>query len=438
MNKRKPNVIVVLTDQQRWDTVGTHGNPMNLTPNFDRLAESGLFVQNSFTCQPVCGPARSALQTGQYSTRTGCFRNGIPLPRSERTLAHFFKEAGYRTSYIGKWHLAENEPVPPQERGGYEEWLASNLLEFTSRPYDTVMYDGDGNQVKLPGYRVDALTDAAIRYINRKQNDPFFLFLSYLEPHHQNQTDDYPAPLGYEEMMREHLVIPGDLAALGGSTNEHLPGYLGMVKRLDEALGRIIEALHSLKLLEDTILLFTSDHGCHFKTRNDEYKRSSHEASIRVPTLFHGPGFENRGRFDGLVSLIDLPPTLIAAAGLPVPATMQGRSIIGPVIDGQHGTEDIFIQISESHVARALRTRRWKYEIEAPGADGWNEMASASYVEALLYDLDADPHELTNLIGSSEHMATRADLRTRLIARMVAAGEEEPEVVRYEDRALTV
>jgi arylsulfatase A-like enzyme len=431
----RPNVIVVLTDQQRWDTVGAHGNPMGLTPNFDRLAQTGLFVKNSFTCQPVCGPARSALQTGRYPTQTGCYRNSIPLPRSERTLAHHFGDAGYRTGYIGKWHLADNEPVPPEERGGYQDWLASNLLEFTSYPFDTVMYDVDCNEVMLPGYRVDALTDAAIRYIDQQKNNPFFLFLSYLEPHHQNQTDDYPAPLGYEESMRERLVVPQDLATLGGSTNEHLPGYLGMVKRLDEALGRLVEAVHSLKLLDDTVILFTSDHGCHFKTRNDEYKRSCHEASIRVPTLFHGPGFESRGTFDGLVSLIDLPPTLLDAAGLEVPSTMQGRSVLA-MVNGAPKSDDVFIQVSESHVARALRTRRWKYEVEAPGGDGWNQMASRRYAEALLYDLDADPHELNNLVASPAHAAIRAELRQRLLERIAAAGEEVPEIVAYEDAHL--
>jgi arylsulfatase A-like enzyme len=430
---KRPNVIVVLTDQQRWDTVGAHGNPMNLTPNFDRLAKSGTFVSNSFTCQPVCGPARSAFQTGRFPTSTGCYRNGIPLPRSERTLAHYFREAGYQTGYIGKWHLAENEPVPAEERGGYEDWLASNLLEFTSYPFDTVMYDGDCNEVKLPGYRVDALTDAAIRYVDRQKERPFFLFLSYLEPHHQNQTDDYPAPLGYEDAVRQTLTTPEDLAVLGGSTEQHLPGYLGMVKRLDEAFGRLAEALHSLNLLDDTIILFTSDHGCHFKTRNDEYKRSCHEASIRVPTLLHGPGFTTGRPYDGLVSLIDLPPTLLDAAGLPVPETMQGRSILQMMRDPGSVSNEVFIQVSESHVARALRTRRWKYEVEAPNADGWNDMASRRYVEALLYDLESDPHELTNLISSPEHAQVRAELRQRLVARIVAAGEDPPEIVAYED-----
>jgi len=181
-----PNVIVFFTDQQRWDTTGVHGNPLDLTPNFDRMAQQGTHLYNACTCQPVCAPARASLQTGLYATNTGVWRNGIPLAEDKRTLAQHFREAGYTTGYIGKWHLGgqrEIGAVSPQRRGGYEYWLGSNALEFTSEAYDTVMYDNDGKPVKLPGYRVDALTDAAIRYIDAHHSEQFFLFVSYLEPH---------------------------------------------------------------------------------------------------------------------------------------------------------------------------------------------------------------------------------------------------------------
>ena len=194
-----PNVVVFFTDQQRWDTTGVHGNPLDLMPNFDRMARRGTHVFNAFTCQPVCGPARSCLQTGLYATQTTVFRNGLALPSDATTLAHHFREAGYRTAYIGKWHLADQEPVPEHQRGGYEYWLGANVPEFVSRPYDTVVYDNENRPVKLPGYRVDALTDAAIRYIDAHQHHPFYLFLSFLEPHHQNHVDDYVAPDGYRE-----------------------------------------------------------------------------------------------------------------------------------------------------------------------------------------------------------------------------------------------
>ena len=141
----KPNVIVFFTDQQRFDTTGVHGNPLSLTPNFDRLAARGTHVTHAFTPQPVCGPSRACMQTGKYATTTGCFRNGIPLPENETTLAGYFKGAGYETAYIGKWHLADSEKyvgaVPEEARGGYDTWLAANLLEFVSDAYDLRLFD---------------------------------------------------------------------------------------------------------------------------------------------------------------------------------------------------------------------------------------------------------------------------------------------------------
>jgi arylsulfatase A-like enzyme len=422
----RPNVVVFFTDQQRWDTTGTHGNPLGLTPNFDRMARLGTDVHYSFTCQPVCGPARSCLQTGMYATETGVFRNGIALPTDANTLAKSFHAGGYATGYIGKWHLASGEPVPAHERGGYDYWLGSNALEFTSDAYDTVMYDNDGNAVKLPGYRVDALTDAAIRYVDAHQEDPFFLFISYIEPHHQNHLDDYPPPDGYRDQYTGRWT-PADLEALGGSSAQHLGGYYGMVKRLDEALGRLLDALKSLDLLDNTVVLFTTDHGNHFKTRNNEYKRSCHESSVRLPTAVLGPGFNGGGRLNQLVSLVDLPPTLLDAAGLPIPETMQGQSIL-PLVKRQEvdWPQEVFIQISESQVGRAIRTARWKYSVTAPGKSGSTHTGSDQYEEEFLYDLVADPHELTNLIGQEAFQEVTAQLRARLIERMVAAGEEEP------------
>lgn len=425
-----PNVIVFFTDQQRWDTTGIHGNPLDLTPNFDRMAQAGTHVYNSFTCQPVCGPARSCLQTGMYATRTGCYRNGIALPQNAKTLAHYFREGGYTTGYIGKWHLADrgHGAVEADQRGGYEYWLGSNRLEHTSDAYDTVMYDGDNQRVKLPGYRVDAVTDAAIRYISQPRDQPFYLFISHIEPHHQNHRDDYPAPTGYEERYRERWTPP-DLAALGGSTHQHLAGYYGMVRRLDEALGRLLDALRSLDMLENTIVLFTSDHGNHFKTRNSEYKRSGHEASIRVPTAVQGPGFDGGGHITELVSLMDLPPTLLDAAGLPVPDVMQGRSFL-PLAQKRdvNWPEEMFIQISEAEVGRAVRTQRWKYGVTAPDKDGWEDSASERYTESYLYDLLADPYELHNLIRYESHREVRQVMRERLLRRMVEAGEAAPEI----------
>jgi len=431
MGKRrseKPNVIVFFTDQQRWDSSALYGNPLDLTPNYDRMALEGTHCYYGFTCQPVCGPARAVLQTGLYATNTGCFRNGIPLRRDEKTLAHYFREAGYTTAYIGKWHLASKNIVPESEQGGYQYWLGANILEFCSRPYDCLMYDKKGNEVRLPGYRVDAITDAAIRYVDAHQDEPFFLFVSYLEPHFQNHVDDYPPPVGYRERY-DGRWIPPDLAALGGSTHQHLGGYWGMVKRLDEALGRLLDALRSLHLVENTIVLYTSDHGCHFKTRNSEYKRSCHDSSIRIPMALQGPGFFGGGRVRQLVSLVDMPPTLLDAAGIPVPERMQGRSIL-PLLRGssQGWPEEVFAQISEAQVGRCVRTHRWKYSVSAPDKHGSRDAASDRYVEEFLYDLESDPHELRNLIEMESHKKVAKVMRQRLLRRMGEAGEQVPRV----------
>lgn len=436
MNKNTPNVIVFFTDQQRWDTSALFGNPLDLMPNFDRIAQKGTFFEYAFTCQPVCAPARSSLQSGKYATETGVFKNGVPLKEDETTLAKCFKHAGYHTGYIGKWHLGGvepgffggQEPVPEHRRGGYEYWLAADLLEFTSEEYNTVLFDNNNKPVKLPGYRVDACTDAAIRYINDHQDEPFFLFLSLLEPHFQNHRDDYPAPDGYRERYTGRWMPP-DLAALGGTAHAQVAGYYGMVKRIDEAFGRLLDALKSLGLSENTIVLFTTDHGCHFKTRNSEYKRSCHESSVRLPAAAIGPAFNQGGAIQQLVSLVDFPPTILDAAGVDIPKEMQGRSIM-PIVRKQtdEWPEDVFIQISESQVGRAIRTKRWKYSVVANGKDGNKSPNSNQYTEEYLYDLYSDPYELRNLVGMSSHKAVAEKMRERLIKRMVEAGEAAPTI----------
>jgi arylsulfatase A-like enzyme len=208
-----------------------------------------------------------------------------------------------------------------------------------------------------------------------------------------------------------------------------LGGYYGMVKRLDEALGRLFDALKSLGLQENTIVMFTSDHGSHFKTRNAEYKRSCHESSVRVPTAFCGPGFDGGGQIRELVSLIDLPPTLLDAAGIPVPDDVSGHSIL-PLLKGDAGDwpDDVFIQISESQVGRAVRTRRWKYSVSAPDKDGNADPASDHYVEEYLYDLEVDPYELTNLIGLESHQAVATVMRERLLHRIAEVEGTTPTI----------
>ena len=440
----QPNVLVVLTDQQRWDTVGAYGSPMDLTPALDDVAADGTRFEAAVTPQPLCGPARSCLQTGQYATESGCWKNGIPLPDdADHLLARRFADAGYRTGYVGKWHLADTveEPVPAGRRAGYRDWKAADVLEFTSHPYDGTVYDEDGDPVELDGYRVDALTDLMVSALESTA-EPFFRVLSHLEPHHQNDMETFVAPDGYAERHRHNPWIPPDLRDRPGDWYEELPDYYGICERIDESFGRLLGALEREGIAEDTVVVFASDHGCHFRTRPGEYKRSCHESSVRVPLVFCGPGIESDQVVESPVSLLDLPPTLLDLAGIDVPDEMQGHSLV-PELTGRDGRPDgaserpdaAFVQISESQTGRALRTDRWKYAVAAPSEHGWqgglDEPASDVYVERHLYDLRADPAERVNLVSRPEYAAVREGLRERLLARIETVEGERPDVVPF-------
>ena len=429
----RPNVVVLFTDQQRWDTCGCYGSPMDLTPHLDAMAAGGTRFARAFTCQPVCAPARASLQTGKYATATGVWKNGLPLTRQQTTLAHYFKDAGYRVGYVGKWHLSgvDEKPVPVEHRGGYVDlWQAADVLEFTSKPYGGHWFDADGRQVDFEGYRVDALADTAMGFIRQSKAEPFYLMLSWLEPHHQNDMNRFVAPDGYAARYAD-CHVPADLRNLPGNWMSQLPDYYGICARIDENVGRILACLDELRLTENTIVVFTSDHGCHFRTRNGEYKRSCHDGSNRIPMVFAGPGLEGRPAIDELVSLVDVPPTLLDAAGLAVPEDMHGRSMLA-LLDGRvdDWPEEVFFQISEAETGRGIRSERWKYSVFAPGRRGGEDPdpGSDSYVERYLYDLYADPAEQVNLIGRRACADVAADLRKRLIQRMVAAGEDSPAI----------
>ena len=441
---KQPNIVFVFSDQQRWDTVGCYGQELNVTPNLDRMAAEGVRFENAFTCQPVCGPTRACLQTGKYATEVDCHTNHRMLPLDEKTIAHYLSETGYEVGYIGKWHLASfgpsdgkdtfrTRPVPPERRGGYKDfWLASDVLEFTSHSYDGYMFDGDMNKRAFPEgrYRVDAHTDWVLEYLRTRNGEkPFFLFVSYIEPHHQNDHGHYEGPHGSKERFKD-FVVPGDLAGTDGDWREEFPDYLGCIHSLDTNLGRIRDELERLGRTEDTLVLYTSDHGSHFCTRNSEYKRSCHDGCIRVPMIASGPGFSGGKVVDELVSLIDLPPTILNAGGVEMPTYMRGRPLQALAEgDATDWPEEVFLQISESQVGRAIRTKRWKYSVTAPDKDGVADSESDSYVEDFLYDLENDPHERNNLVKSEPHVAIRERLSEILKNRMLQAGEQEPVIL---------
>jgi arylsulfatase A-like enzyme len=402
---------------------------MGLTPNLDAMARRGAFFEHAFTCQPVCGPARAALQTGMHAASLGCWKNNKPLPPDVPTLAKLFDAAGYDTGYIGKWHLAakDRKPVPRELRGGYKFWRASDALEYTSYPYDGCVFDEEGESVRLRGYRVDALTDIAIDYVQQDRQRPFFLFVSHLEPHFQTTLMHFIAPDGYADRYRDCYVPPDLAASEGGDWREELPDYYGMCASLDENLGRLLDALKQRGLYDNTIVMFTSDHGCHFRTRNKEYKRSCHESSIRIPLVIDGPAFRGTGTRRELVSLVDLPPTLLSGCGLKAPAHMHGRDLM-PLVGGKASDwrNEVLVQITEHQISRCIRTERWTYSAMAPRKDGVLSPVNDLYVDDCLYDLQADPCEQNNLAGRSEFREVIVQMRQRLIEAMVAAGEARP------------
>lgn len=450
-----PNILFILSDQQRWDTLGCYGQKLQLTPHLDQMAIEGVRFEHAFTPQPVCGPARACLMTGRYASQTGCFRNGLPLKPGETTIATLLSAAGYEAGYIGKWHLAgqiefygdrrknnaifDDAPVPPERRGGFNDyWLASDLLEFTSHGYDGHMFNANMQPVYFPAgrYRVDAQTDWVLDYLRARQNrpakdrqKPFFLFVSYLEPHHQNDHNRYEAPHGSRQQWLD-FETPGDLATKTGDWRTDYADYLACIHSLDENLGRIRFELEQLGLSNDTLVIYTSDHGNHCKTRNSEYKRSGHEASIRIPLVMVGPGFTGGKIISELVDLLDLPPTMLLNAGATPPDWMPGRPL-QPLLAAEPPAwrEEIYIQISEATLGRALRTTRWKYAIHDPWNDGWHKATSRHYVEDYLYDLSNDPHEQHNLVADPTFQSLRRDLQKRLVQHMQAAGEPIPKIV---------
>ena len=432
------NIIFYFTDQQRWDTCGCFGQPLDITPNLDALAREGVKFDNAFSPQPVCGPCRALFQTGKYPTETGCFRNNIMLPPGVKTLGQYIEEAGYETAYIGKWHLAsdgelEKPPaidhtvtaIPRELRGGYTGfWRAADVLEFTSHGYDGFVFDENDKRVDFKGYRADCINDMALEFLDGYTGEkPFFMTISQIEPHHQNDRRHYEGPEGSKERFKD-FVLPEDLKALGGNAAEEYPDYLGQCASLDENLGRLVAKLKEKGLYENTVILFASDHGSHFLTRNrdehlngyDDYKRSCHDACLHVPLVIAGGPYRGGRTVEELVSTASLPKTILALAGVDVGGAMIGENLLDVVEKkADNRPNEIFAQISESRVGRCIRTARYTYSVYAPGVNGGAAAASDRYADDFLYDMEQDPHQLNNVVTDPAYAQVKAELRARLL-----------------------
>lgn len=433
----QPNIIFYFSDQQRADTCGCYGQQLNITPQLDKFAAEGVKFEHAFTPQPVCGPCRSLFQTGLYPTSTGCFRNNVALPRNSKTLGHYFESAGYETAYVGKWHLASDgeletkphldfhdSPIPPEHRGGYTGfWRASDVLEFTSDGFGGYVFDEDMNKLEFSGYRADCITDYALEFLEkRSKSKPFFLTVSHIEPHHQNNAGHYQGPRGSKEKYKD-CELPADLQLDKGDAREEYPDYLGACESVDRNFGRIIQALKDEGIYDDTVIIFTSDHGSHFRTRNndthkngyDDYKRSGHDASIRVPLVIRGGKYLGGKEVRDLVSTASLPKTILSMAGIQEEIPMIGEDLISVVEGNTKRRNEVFVQVSESRVGRVIRTEDFTYAVYAPDKNGGLHMDSSVYADDYLYDLKNDPHQQHDVKEQEEHQEIKRYLRQRLL-----------------------
>ncbi len=365
------------------------------------------------------------------------------MDKSLPTLAGELRKSGYSTNYIGKWHLALEDPkvggtsgpvTNPEDRGGFLDlWEAANAPENVTFPYHGTFWDRDNQPIIYKDeYRVDFLTDRAERFLRQKHEKPFLLVVSQLEPHQQNSGVNRPvAPKGVAERFA-NSTVPHDLREFPGSWQAYLPDYYGCVEAIDASVGRIQRILVEEHLADNTIFVFLSDHGCHFQTRNNSDKCTSHQSSIRIPLIIDGLGFRRAQHIHELVGIIDVAPTLLEAVGVLVPSSWKGNSLLpllhDPEVRGKWPNQQ-FIQISEVMTARAIHTRDWTYCIA--DLSGESKPAAAVYNEYHFYDRGADPDELINLAGRREEKyRLKADeLREELKKMMASAGEQEPEII---------
>lgn len=372
------------------------------------------------------------------------------LPQNIKTLANYIEEAGYETAYIGKWHLAsegelEQKPVidhtitavPLEFRGGYTGyWRAADVLEFTSHGYDGYIFDENNNRLDFKGYRSDCITDYALEFFDRYDGKkPFFMTVSHIEPHHQNDRKHYEGPDG-SKVKYKNYPVPEDLKAFGGNHPEEYPDYLGACEAVDQNLGRLVERLKQDGLYKNTVIIYSSDHGCHFKTRNldghgyDMYKRTGHDSVLHVPLVISGGPFFGGISVSQIVSTSSIPKTILALAGVDVGDAMIGENLLDVVNESNSDRlNEAFAQISESKCGRCIRTEDYLYAVYAPNINGGDIAASDIYADDYLYDLHKDPIQLNNVVTNPEYTYVKNKMRKKLLDWIYKAEGVIPKIV---------
>lgn len=391
---RPPSVLFIFPDQMRAHALGAMGNPDVRTPHLDRLAAQGILFENTLANSPVCSPARAVMLTGKYAHRNGMVANDLRLRESEVTLAELYAAAGYRTGFIGKWHL-DGGPrlpgfVPPgPRRQGFQFWAAN---ECSHRHFDNTYFRDDPEPVRTDRFEPEVWTDLALEFLDdvARRRQPFFLMIAMGPPH-----DPYGAPERYMRMYDPaRLTMRRNWRAAPGAPGpKEIAAYYAAVTAIDDQMGRLLEGLDRLGMAEDTIVWFTSDHGDMLGSHGLRLKRKPYEESIRVPGILRYPARVRAPRRErALFSHVDLAPTLLALCGLRVPRAMQGSDLSHLILHGEGaGPASAYFQIFGPY---------------APGAvpAGWRGVRTRRYMYArfrerpwVLFDLEEDPFELNNL-----------------------------------------
>jgi len=380
---RRPNVLLIITDDQGYGDLGLHGNEQIGTPTLDRLGRESLRFDRFFV-SPLCSPTRASLLTGRYSLRTGVsgVAEGQETMRAEEvTIAEALGAAGYRTGLFGKWHNGEHFPYTPNGQG-FQEAFGFNLGHWNNYFDTTLKHNGRG--VKTKGFITDVLTDAAIEFISAKRDQPFFCYLSYNAPHSPFQVPDKY----FDKYQAKGL-------------DDYLASVYGMVENVDDNIARVLGRLDELKLRDNTIVIFVTDNGpngARFNGGMRGVKGSLHEGGSRVPFFLRWPArFKQPRLITQIAAHIDVFPTLLELCGAPTPKTLpqDGRSLI-PLLEGKEGDwpdRMLFTQHRLNPNTGAVRTERYRLVNEGRG---WE-----------LFDMESDPAQKRNIAAEQPEVAKR-------------------------------
>lgn len=392
----KPNIIFVFADQMRSSAMGCAGEDV-ITPNFDEFAKGGIRFTRAVSNTPVCSPARASIISGLHTLTHELVCNDKPLRTDIKSLAHCLNEAGYKCGYVGKWHMDCADRgvfVPPgPRRQGFDDFWAS--YNCNHRYFNGYYYLNDSsNPIWVDGYEPDGQTDIAIGYIDEKakQEDPFCLFLSWGPPH-----------CPYRESPRKYLnMYPENLIKLKPNAVETadkaiIAGYYAHITALDECFGRLLKAVDEKGIRDNTIIIFTSDHGDMLFSQNRGWKGKPWSESVMIPFIVQWPGKIPEDRVSReLISLVDVMPTLLSLTGTDIPREVQGRNMSG-VLLGDEDDIQKSVFINYPVCSEAFSYEAWRGIIT-------NRYTYARFMKEpwVLYDDIEDPYQMNNLIGSKE------------------------------------